>query len=127
MSLKKIIKQEQEKVLTELCHKIVSKKWSEKEADAIPVEIRELNLEELKEKIKAKQGELFALKNETDKKIVNYEIEQLEEKKKQYGAYTQHLADIKTNEKYIEADLFAYHELKNCEYEIQSIDKSIGA
>ena len=83
--MKKLIKQQQDRVLAELCQKIVAKKWSEKLVASAP------------EEVKAYEGD------------TNKELKEL------HDIYLGDLKDIKTNERCIEADVFAYRVLDECE------------
>ena len=89
--MKKLIQAQKDKVLAELCQKIVARDWSE--------HLVSIATDEIKEYVGDEDKELKDL----------------------HDTYLQDLKNVETNKYHIESDVFAYNTLENIEQELKDL------
>jgi hypothetical protein len=121
--IKEVFKKEKEKVLSLIIQKSVIEKWSEKCIKETPQEIKDIDVEQLKKDIKLKQQQITEkFLQDEEKKLAEWEIEEMMKKGKAYEEYRNHLENLNEESgKRVAADIFAWHSLIDLEDEITKL------
>ena len=120
----KLLQEEQDKVFKILLQKLVSKRFSQKELDETDDKIKNLDIEKLQEDIQSKDSKLQEEGLDKDIKAgIEKELEDLKKTKDDYDQYQKHILNIENAQKAIDADVFAYKAIADCEDEITELLK----
>jgi len=107
--INKIIKQEKEKIIADMCRKIADREWIKKLIWETPMTIKALNREELTKKLEEPASDKVKDKIREDLAMLK--------------RHEQDLIDLKNDERGLESDVNSYKVLSEAEEEITNLLK----
>jgi len=122
MTIKKIIEQEKDKVISLLLKQIVSLRWSERFVEQNKDEVENFDLEEAKKEINRKESQLLEKGiSKTKADEIREELIDLKEKKQKYEEFIQHVDNVVKTKEALKNNITSYWDLNDSEKEITTL------